>query len=418
MLTINGTVIAGLFGNALEWYDFILYANFAPLFASIFFTTDDHFISLVLTFIVFAAGFIVRPLGGVVIGHVADRMGRRTALITSISIITLPTFFIGFLPTYNSIGWIAPILLMLLRLMQGIAVGGELNTAANYLVEHAPSKHRGLAGCLVMGTQFLGMLFGALVTLLLTIFIAPDDLQNWGWRIAFWFGGILGVIGFLVRLRSEESPMFREEAEREIHTPIKLVYLNHRMDIFLGVLLCCIIAAGVYLFIAYVVTFLTEFEGFSFYQANAINLMSMLVIVLLFPVMGMLSDKFGRKPIFNAGLASIIILAVPIFWLLSQKNFTLALVGDLLLCLTIVPVVALIPTILAEMFPMDVRNTGTALAYNISLAAFGGTTPLIALGLVRFTGSNLAPAGYFILMAIVSSIALYFIEESHHRPLK
>ncbi len=418
MLSNKTTLIAGLFGNALEWYDFILYANFAPLIALLFFPTKNPATSLLLTFAVFATGFLVRPLGAAVFGYIGDHLGRRIALIISMSIITLPTFLIGFLPTYASIGVAAPVLLTLLRLCQGIAVSGELNSAATFLVEHAPDNKRGLAGCLVMGSAFFGMLFGALMASTMTFTLTVENLHFWGWRIPFWLGGILGIIGLVIRLRTEESPKFVKEVQEEEHVSIKQVFLFFRKELILSILLTCVMAVGNYTLIAYVVSYLTKFQGFSLNDANLINLISLIFILILFPMAGMLSDKFGRKPVFQAGLWGFVIFSFPVFWLLSQKQFAYALVGDMLLCVLIVPIAGLIPTLLVELFPARVRNSGTALGYNISLAIFGGTTPMVALALTHATGNNLAPAGYLMLCAILSAIALYFIVESHKEPLK
>jgi proline/betaine transport protein TphA len=412
------TVIAGLFGNALEWYDFILYANFAPLIAKLFFPAHDPLTSLLLTFVVFASGFLVRPIGAIIFGHIGDKLGRRTALITSIGVITIPTFLIGCIPTYASAGLMAPVILTMLRLFQGIAVSGELNSAATFLVEYAPDNRRGLAGCLVMGTAFLGILIGAIVASLTTETLTTDVLHAWGWRVPFWFGGLLGLVGLYIRLRIKESPKFLEEvATKENRAPLKHLFLNFRKELFLTIVLTSIMAVGNYIFIAYVVTFLVKFQGFSLKDASLINLISMFVMVLLFPVMGILSDKIGRKPVFRAGLFGFMIFSIPIFWLLSQKHFAYALAGDLLLCVVLVPIAALIPTLIAELFPTSVRNSGTALGYNICLAIFGGTAPLVAIELTHATGSTLAPANYLIFCAILAFGALCFISENYHKPL-
>ena len=187
--------------------------------------------------------------------------------------------------------------------------------------------------------------------------------------------------------------------------------------LLLSILITCIMAVGNYLFIAYIVTFLVKTQGFALKDALLINLISMSIMVFMFPVMGLLSDHVGRKPIFKMGLIGFILFSFPIFWLISHKQFYLALLGDIALCLTLVPIAALVPTIIAELFPTEVRNTGTALGYNICLALFGGTAPLIALSLVDHTKNNLAPAGYLIICTIISWIALRFIEESHNKPL-
>jgi len=410
------TIIAGLFGNTLEWYDFILYANFAAVIATLFFPTEDQFTSLLLTFGVFASGFLVRPLGAIIFGYLGDHLGRRIALLVSIIIITVPTCLVGFLPTYKDIGIAAPILLTILRLCQGLAVSGELTSAATFLIEHASPKKRGLAGCLVMGTAFLGILMGAIAAALITIVFSSEQVLNWAWRIPFWAGGVLGIYGIFIRLRSKESPLFTK-AEKNTLSPLRKIFLQHPKKLLLAFSLTIIMAIGNYTFIAFVMTFLVKFVGFSLKDAELINLIGMIIIVLLFPVMGMMSDKIGRKPIFMSGLIGFILFAIPIFWLLSQKIFIIALLGEILFSLVLVPIAALIPTLLAEIFPTDIRNSGTALSYNLALAIFGGTAPIVALTLIHATHSYFAPAGYLMICAIISSIALCFVKESYDQKL-
>ncbi len=411
----SNVVVAGLFGNALEWYDFILYANFAPIIAALFFPTKNQLTSILLTFIVFATGFSVRPFGALIFGYIGDHFGRLRALIISIYVITLPTFLIGLLPTYDKIGIAAPLLLTCLRLFQGLAVSGELNSSSTFLVEHAPQNRRGLAGCLVMGTAFLGILIGAGIAALVTFTLSQTALHTWGWRLPFLFGGILGVIGIIMRLRSIETPLFTVSNNKM--SSILLVITKYPKQLILSIFITCIMAVGNYIFIAYIVTLLVKTQGFALKDALLINIISMSVMVIMFPIMGLLSDHFGRKPIFKMGLVGFILFSVPIFWLISQKQFYLALLGDIALCLTLVPIAALIPTIIAELFPTEIRNTGTALGYNICLALFGGTAPLIALSLIAYTKNNLAPAGILIICTIISFITLKFIEESHKKPL-
>ena len=406
------TLIAGLYGNTLEWYDFILYANLAPLLSVIFFPTQDPMTSLLLTFAVFATGFLVRPFGALFFGYIGDHFGRRVALITSISIITVPTTLIGFIPSYTHIGIAAPIILTLLRIMQGIAISGELNSAATYVIEHAKPNRRGLAGSLVMGTAFLGILTGALVAFSLTHIFDHDTLMQWGWRTAFWLSGVLGVIGLWIRLKTGESPKFIANHQ----SPVKTVLTKHRRELLLATLFVMLMAVGNYLFIGYVVSFLVK-QGFSLQTATAINLICMLLTIALYPMMGLLSDKIGRKPVYRIGIIGAVIFAFPIFYLLSQPDFWLVLLGDMLLALILAPIAGMVPTIVAEIFTTEVRNSGSAISYNLALAIFGGTTPLVAFKLVELTANPYAPAFYLIFAAVVSGTMLYFIEDKHKENL-
>lgn len=407
------TLIAGLYGNTLEWYDFILYANFAPLLATLFFPTHDPMTSLLLTFAVFATGFLVRPFGAIFFGYVGDHLGRRTALIISISIITVPTTLIGFIPSYESIGIAAPLLLTLMRILQGIAISGELNSAATYVIEHAKPNRRGLAGSLIMATAFFGIFLGALVSFVLTQIFDPQTLLQWGWRSAFWISGILGLIGIYIRVRTGESPKFQPPTE----APLKILFRKYRKEIFIATLFVMLMAVANYLFIAFVVSFLVKIQGFSLHTANQINLICMVLTLALYPTMGILSDKIGRKPVYKLGIWGAIILALPIFYFLSQKSFMYVLIGDLLLALILAPIAGMVPTIVAEIFTTKVRNSGSAISYNLALAIFGGTTPIVAFKLIEITSNPYAPAFYLILSAIVSGIMLHFIEDKHKHEL-
>lgn len=411
-------LIAGLFGNALEWYDFILFANFASIIATLFFPSSDSMTALLLTFAVFATGFLVRPIGAILFGYIGDHLGRRTALITSISIITLPTLFIGLLPTYSSIGLAAPVLLTLLRILQGIAISGEMNSAATYLVEHAKKNRRGLAGSLVMCSAITGILTGAVMSYLMTTFLATDSLYSWGWRLPFWFSGVLGIAGLIVRLRTKESPKFLQKITHEIQSPLKRVFIHFRKELLLSFFLTSVMAVGNYIFLAYIMTYLVKSLHFSMHAASVINLAGLVMTVITIPCMGLLSDKIGRKPVFKAGLYGIFIMAMPIFWLYTQNQFIYALAGNMIFGLILAPIAALIPTLLAELFPTHVRNSGTTIGYNLCLAIFGGTAPLVSLSLVDISGSDYAPGIYMMLCALISFAALRYIDDKHKETLE
>lgn len=410
-------LIAGLFGNALEWYDFILFANFTPILAVLFFPTSDPVTALLLTFAVFATGFLVRPIGALLFGYIGDHIGRRAALVTSMSIITIPTLLIGCIPTYASIGIAAPFILVCLRLLQGIAISGELNSAATFLIEHAKPNQRGFAGSLVTGTAIFGILVGAFIAFVMNASLSKDQLAAWGWRVPFLLSGILGLVGLIMRIRTQETPKFKQENPVSEHTSIKQIFLFYRKEVLITILLTSIMAVGNYIFIAYVITFLVKAQGFSLRDASLINLISCAVSLVFYPFFGFLSDRFGRKPIFQMGLWAYIVLPLPIFWLLTQPTFMLVLAGDILLAIVVASIAALIPTLLAELFPTHVRNSGTTLGYSISLAIFGGTAPLISLWLVSVTGTQYAPAIYLMVCALVSSLALRLIEESAEKVL-
>ncbi|HHG8582949.1 TPA: MFS transporter [Legionella pneumophila] len=410
------SIIAGLYGNALEWYDFLLYASFAPVFAEIFFPSKIHFVSLIATFSLFAIGFIMRPIGGLLLGHYADHVGRRKALILSMSVMTISTALIAVLPDFNSWGIIAPILFSVLRLIQGLAVGGELPGSTTYLIEHMFQNRRGLAGSLVLSSAFLGIFIGALTASIFSTLFTGDSLLNWGWRYAYLLGGILGILGIYLRIKSVESPTFLKD-KHTTELPAKVVFTRFKQQLFLSVIITSILAMANYVLIAYVTTFLVKSEYFLLKDALLINLIALALLTVLIPLMGFLSDVVGRKPIFLIGLFSLCILISPFFWLLLSGSWWKALCCELLLAIVLAPINATVPTIIAEMFPTSVRASGISISYNIGQALFGGTMPLVAFTLIELSNNKMAPAWYLFLWTLIVIPITISIRESYQKEL-
>lgn len=411
------TLFAGIFGNALEWYDFTAYAFFAPLFGQLFFPSHDPFVSLLMAFLVFALGFLVRPAGAIFFGYWGDRWGRRKALITSIIVMSLPTLLLGFIPTYSSIGIAAPLLLSILRIIQSTAVSGELTSAAAFLVEHAAHSRRGLAGSLVMCSAFIGITFSSALAALITKFTSHQQLLAWGWRLPFIFGGIIGLIGLIIRLQTKETTLF-DQASLTVNQETTTSILKHlggvmrQKAVWLAILLTCIMAVANWFFIGYFNTFLIKNVGLPIPAVTLINFICLSFFTLLLPFVGIISDNLGRKPVLQTGIIGFVILSYPIFYLLNYGTIATALAGELIFAVVLSCIAAVIPTALAELFQVHNRNTGMALGYNISLAIFGGTAPLVAIALVSRTGNHFAPAYYLIICALISWWALSRLKES------
>lgn len=403
------TLFAGIIGNTLEWYDFLLYAYFAPILAPLFFPAKTPLISLLLTFGVFALGFLIRPLGAIVIGQWGDRYGRRKALLISISLMTIPTVAMGFLPTYASIGIAAPILLTLIRFIQGFAVSGEIASAACYLVEHANKNRRGYAGSLIMSSAILGILLGASIATLQTELMPEAILHSWGWRIPFLLAGVFGILGIWIRLRATESPQFIALPETA-KTPLKTLLLHYPKYLLQGIGLTMILAIGNYYFVAYFTTYLVQSAKLELSQAMLINVIAMVFFIIFAPLFGLLSDKFGRKRLFLIGAGLMIIGAPLVFYLLLQKNFLACLSAEIIFAIILAATDGLILTTLAELFPTNIRATGASLCYNTSLALFGGTAPLVAITLTQVTQNAFIPAWYVMFGALISFLCACFFK--------
>ncbi len=402
-------LLAGLIGNALEWYDFLLYAYFATILAPLFFPAENYFFSLLLTFSVFSIGFLARPLGAMFIGRMGDLYGRKRALLFSISVMSICTFAIGLLPTYQMIGIFAPICLTIIRCLQGFAVAGEIGTSAAFVIEHASAKNRGLFGSLVLSTAYLGIFLGVVMVTLTTYFIPADLLKNWGWRIPFLLALPWGILGLILRLRAIESLEVRDERK----TPIKTVFSDYSRFIMLAVGLVAINATGDYFFIGYFTTFLAAPGSIlTLKDAMLINMISLFLFLFFVPLFGAWSDRVGRKKIFLLGLLGLILLSLPIFYLLAQKTFFSALAAEIIFAFFLAAIDGVIMTLLAESFPAAIRNTGVTVTYNISLTIFGGTAPFIALSIVHLTNLSYAPAIYGIFIGLLALSCLAFFRET------
>ncbi|AZL15362.1 MFS transporter [Rickettsiales endosymbiont of Stachyamoeba lipophora] len=395
---------AGMVGNALEWYDFALYGHFVFIISQLFFPSDNHLVSLVMTFGGFAAGFIMRPLGAVVFGHIGDQFGRRTALAAAILTMAIPTACIGLLPTYHEIGIAAPICLIIIRLLQGLSLGGEFSGSIAFIVEHAPNNRRGLAGSAAMFSMNVGILLGSLAAAICNNTFTTEALYSWGWRIPFIIGLAIGLVGLYVRSGLHESPKY-EQAKKLGHiskTPTRELFKGYRHELFSGIVVYLTVTIPFFTFVMFMNTYMSKIVGKSPAEASLINTISMIIATSFIPVFGYLSDIFGRKVITRLGAGLFILLTYPLFIMLNQPGFLLPLIGQTIFGILVSLYMSPVPAILVELFPTSVRYSGVALSYNISAAGFGGTAPMVATFLINHTGNNYAIAFYIIFFAMIS----------------
>jgi MHS family proline/betaine transporter-like MFS transporter len=394
--------LGGVVGNVLEWYDFAVFGFFAPVIGRQFFPSDNELASLLAAFGAFAGAYLARPVGGILFGQLGDRRGRKQALQTSVLLMGVCTLAIGLLPTHEQVGLVAPVLLLLLRVAQGLSVGGELVSSVSFATEIAPPHRRGWYGSWAFCSVTAGIALGSAVAAAITWLLSQSSVEAWGWRLPFLAGIGIGWFGLWMRRGMVESPHFvRAGAESN---PVATVMRTQYRRVFLVTALVLAEGAGFYLFFVWWPVFMTELVRPPLAHALWYNLLAMGVLIVLTPVMGALSDVFGRKSMlvfFNALLA---LAAGPLFSLLAQGSWS-PLAVQVFFAVLISGLAGPLPAALAEMFPTEMRVSGIGIGYNLALAFFGGTAPLVCTWLVATTQRVEAPAYYLAALALVSLVA-------------
>ncbi|ALL79277.1 MFS transporter (plasmid) [Pseudonocardia sp. EC080610-09] len=395
-------MLAGASGNFVEWFDFTLYGFSAVVIAATFFPADSGSSGLLATFAIYGVAFVARPAGAVVFGRIGDRMGRRTALSASVLLMGAATAAIGLLPSWSAIGIAAPILLMVCRLAQGFSAGGEYTGALTFGLEHAPPRRRMLWMSVVGSSTMLGVT-GATLTIVVFQAVAGDAFAAGAWRWTFVFGGLLSLVGLLLRLGVDETPVFTElTADRGSRGPGLGRMLRERWRMML-VLLCFYGVLGVvtHMFLGYMPTYLSQVGGIS--SSTALTIITGLTLFAAFlgPVFGSVADRIGRRPLVRTGALGAVVVLVPAYLLIGTGSLP-AIVVAMLGLLVVVSLLGAGGMAVLEMLPADVRYTGMALPYNVAYAAFAGTAPLVSQALVDASGSLLAPAYYASALALIA----------------
>ncbi len=398
-------IVAAVVGNALEWYDFVVYGFLTVIISRLFFPTDSEYASLLLTMVTFGVGFFMRPVGGVLIGMYADRKGRKAALQLIILLMTVSIAMMAFAPTYAAIGVAAPLIILFARLLQGMATGGEFASATSFLVESAPAGRRGFFGSLQMVGQSLAALAGAAAGMLITQGLTPEQVDSWGWRIPFLFGLLIGPVGLYIRRYLDETEAFIESRKSPVE-PVSLAGLwrDHRRS-----LMACfgLVVAGTimyYVVLIYMPTYAKTQLQIPLGDAFTAQVAGLLCLTVAIPFFGVLSDRIGRKPILLVAMLCFFVLPYPLFaWLQAEPTALRLAIMQMILCTTVAIAFGPISTALAEQFPVHMRSTGLALAYNFAVMLFGGFAQLIVTWLIRVTGNPLAPAFYVMFGAVVGA---------------
>ncbi len=364
-------------GNALEWFDWMIYAQFSVLLSLQFFPSGNPVAALLSTLAVFGAGFLFRPLGGYLLSLVTDRRGRRTGMVVTILLMAGGTLLIGISPTYAQVGVLAPILLLVARGCQGMSAGGELAAVSTYLAEVSPPKRRGLYGSVLYISATVGSLAATGIALLLNATLSESQLQDWGWRLPFIFGALIGVIALMLRRNLHETSAFESTATtpRSPGGVLATLLRDHRADFLRLVLLAGLSGLWYYIFASYLPVYLTG-RGLDASAALWANVIALVVFILSLPVVGAISDRYGRRVLILAFCAGAAITVVPLFALL-EETFARQLILQTFALLIFALFAAIGPIAMAEQFPTEIRAVGLGLPYAIGAAIFGGTAPFI-----------------------------------------
>ncbi len=415
---------AACFGTFLEWYDFLTFATLAVAFAPLFFPTSDPVTGLLASLATFGAGMIVRPLGAAFFGSLGDRIGRRPVFLITISLMGGATFAVGFLPTYEQIGILAPILLVSLRLLQGLSAGGEIGGSAVYLTEHAGDSNRGFKTSVLQLMGPLGMLVSILQLFLLNQFLDPASFKEWGWRVPFWFSIVLLLVALKVRMTLEETPIFKNMLAKgeTSQSPLRDNFRDKETRKQMFLLFFCISAGGSVLFFCvqvYTGIFMKSALQISPQVVDTLTITATLILFPLTIISGALSDKIGRRPVVISGLLLGTILIQPAYQFLqtlsqqSAPEYFLMSATLIALTLPLALVVGPQTALLAELFPARTRNSAATLPHNLAAGWIGGMLPLIVTWLNKEFSSQLAGLWYpTIFLAIAAGLAIFFLPET------
>ncbi|MBU1825924.1 MAG: MFS transporter [Alphaproteobacteria bacterium] len=416
---LNRAVGASALGNAVEWFDYGIYAYGVTYISAALFPGDTEE-AVLFALATFAISFLVRPLGGLFWGPLGDRIGRKSVLAMTILLMAAATFAVGLIPSYDSIGFWAPTILIVLRMLQGFSTGGEYGGAATFMAEYAPDDRRGFYGSFLEFGTLAGFSFGAALMLGYSLHLGDEAMHEWGWRIPFLIAGPVGLVGMYLRSKLEDTPVFREEmASADRRKPPGIAAMMREYWRPLLVVGGLVVALNVvnYSLLSYMPTYLQRRIGLSNEEALIVPIIGMVFMMVFLPFAGALSDRIGRRPMWRWSLIGLLVFVVPLYMLIGT-GFAGAVAGFLLLGLLYVPQLATISATFPAMFPTAVRFAGFAIAYNISTSIFGGTAPMIGSGLISLTGDPLMPAYYMMLACVVGLVALRFMPETAGRSLR
>lgn len=419
--SMRRVLIASLVGSAIEWFDYFLYGTVASLvFNKLFFVNEDPTVGLLFAYTSFALAFFLRPVGGIIFSHIGDRVGRKKTLVLTLSLMGISTFGMGVLPTYQAIGVWAPILLTLLRFIQGLALGGEWGGSLLLAVEYAPKEKRGLFGSVPQMGISIGLVLGTLALSIMSL-LPHEAFMTWGWRVPFLLSALLVIFGLWIRKGIDETPSFKKtQVEGEIaKLPIADTLRYHWREVLIAMGAKVVETTPFYIFGTFVVSYATSTLHFSTTATLNAVMIASVVATFLIPIIGSLSDRIGRKPIYVGGIFLVILYAFPYFWLLQQDSVVLLVLATIIgLGFIWGSVNAVLGTMFSEIFTTKVRYTGISLGYQLGAAVAGGTAPLVATALLaKFDNSYIPLAIYMTLAALISLTAIWTVKDRTNKDI-
>ncbi|WP_256831192.1 MFS transporter [Paenibacillus sp. Pae15] len=417
----NRALLASMVGSSIEWFDFFLYGSMAALvFNKLYFPSDDPIVGLLLAYMSFGLSFFIRPLGGIVFSHIGDKIGRKKTLMLTLMLMGGATVLIGLLPDYNAIGIWAPILLVFLRLCQGLGIGGGWGGSVLLAVEYSSKKNRGFFGSIPQLGVPVGMLLGTVAISLLSN-LPEEQFLSWGWRLPFILSAVLIIVGLWIRKGIEETPVFQEAKESGDIAKMPLVdtFRYHWKSVFITAGAKFVETSPYYIFATFVIAYATGYLGYQ--TSTVLNAVAIanLVTIFMIPLMGKLSDKVGRKPLYIGGTIAMLLFAFPYFYLLSlQSAIWLTVATIIAIGIIWAPLEAVMGTMFSEIFSTNIRYTGISVGNQLGAAVFGGTTPMVALALLNAFNDSWVPVALYIVAAcIISLISLFAIREGKNLDL-
>ncbi|WP_411730955.1 MFS transporter [Paeniglutamicibacter sp.] len=403
-------VVSSSIGAALEWFDIIVYATFAVVIAENFYPESNGTFGLVLTFATFALSYVIRPLGGVILGSYADRKGRKNALTLTLMLMMLGTLIMALAPTYAQVGVWGAVIILISRLIQGFSAGGEFGTATAFLIETAPNK-KAFYSSWQVASQGASMLLASAFGYGLTQWLSKEDLYSWGWRVPFFVGLLIGPVGLYIRAKLDETEEFMQ-SEKE-HAPLKTLVVNHYGRLLAGAAVIGVATISVYM-ILYMPTFAVKNLGIPATAAFLGGVVAGLIVLVGVPFVGHLADRVGPARVMTYAAVGALLLAWPLFKLMvSNPTVPVMVVVIALLGVIMAFYFGPLPALLSSLFPAAIRGTGLAVTYNVGVTLLGGIAPLVLTWLLSITGSLNAPSLYYMAIAVISLVGLYFVRKRY-----